>query len=500
MINIYTPCQQGLILESDKANEFPIYLYWPKDNSVIMYSTSINELLNDIRVQKPLKVSVEGLSFLLQNGVIPPPQTAYEDIYIIGLGDKGHVTTRDGKVYVSFSHQFPFINPNRPSSINECPDESLILEMLAEATIVRTDPSKPIYLFHSAGKDSNSIALALAEAGWQHRVQLITQKSKGKADESEISAKIAKQLGFKHKILHEVEKLEPDHRLAIEDYFITAPFPCVDNVTLAYPLYAQQLPELKGANIIDGGGNDSYMMTPPSSREIKVFPLSKFTQYASSLRSIVNSESAFSFLIRTPAEWFGMSGLSFADAQRIFPDVRNVYPHWKRECQLRKDWDLIDFKTSIFTSVVASEMHIRKARNFTDSINSNLILPFANKRVAEYFGKLPEAYLFDRKSLKNKIILRNLLKQRIGLDSDAVGKMGWTYDSQGFLKNNQVDMINSIMSCSLWNHVGLKALLDRFQNLGVKNSFHGFRSRGFIYRLYLISMWHNQNKYLTDNR
>ena len=44
------------------------------------------------------------------------------------------------------------------------PNENLILEMLAEATLSRIDKSKPSFLFHSSGKDSNSIALALAEA------------------------------------------------------------------------------------------------------------------------------------------------------------------------------------------------------------------------------------------------------------------------------------------------------------------------------------------------
>ena len=50
-----------------------------------------------------------------------------------------------------------------------------------------------------------------------------------------------------------------------------------DGVSLGYPLYASQLPELKGANIIDGGGNDSYLMILPSKRDLKLIPLSRFT-------------------------------------------------------------------------------------------------------------------------------------------------------------------------------------------------------------------------------
>jgi asparagine synthase (glutamine-hydrolysing) len=496
MITQYTQNQPGLVLESDLAGEFPLYLYWPQDQTTLFYSTSITELLNDARVPKPLKVSNEGISFLLQSGVVPPPKTAYQDIYILGIGDKAQVSTQNGKVQVAFSHQFPFMNANRLPADEMQPDEDLILKMLAEATISRIDASKPSFLFHSAGKDSNSIALALAEAGWQDKVTLITHKSKGHADESEISAKIAKQLGFKHQVLHEVDQLQAEHHQAIEDYFINAPFPCTDNVTLAYPLYAHQLHELKGANIIDGGGNDSYMMTPPTAREQKILPLSKLTHHASFMRHFAKSESLLSPLIRTLAEWCGMSGLSFADTKKILPDAVNVYPHWKRESQLRNDWDLFDFKTCILTPVTASELHIRKARNFADSIQSNLVLPFANQQVAQYFSKMPEAHLFDRKSLKNKLILRKILKDRIGLDSDALGKMGFSYDSRSIVLQNWVNITQEITACTLWHQPGLVKVITRMRNRMNGSGWGAAAAGRLLYRIYLLSSWFNTSQYL----
>ncbi|PYF79861.1 asparagine synthase (glutamine-hydrolysing) [Marinomonas alcarazii] len=495
MINQHTPNQPDLSLKSDLAGEFPLYLYWPKDQSTLLYSKSMTELLGDVRVPKPLKVCSKGLSFLLQSGVVPPPKTAYQDIYILGIGDKAKVSTVNGQIDIQFSHEFPFLNANRLQADEMQPDEDLILQMLAEATISRIDESKPSFLFHSAGKDSNSIALALAKAGWQDKVTLITHKSKGQADESEISAKIAKQLGFKHQVLHEVDQLQAEHKHAINDYFVNAPFPCTDNVTLAYPLYAHQLPELKGANIIDGGGNDSYMMTPPTMRELKVLPLSKLTHYASFMRHIVRSESLFSPLIRTPAEWCGMSGLSFADTQKILPNAENVYSYWKEVSQLRKDWDLFDFKTSILTPVTASELHIRKARNFADSISSNLVLPFANQQVSEYFAKMPEQHLFDRKAFKNKLILRKILKDRIGLDSDALGKLGFSYDSRSIVLQNWDWMLQEIQQCNLWHQADLTKILGRMRNNMDKKGWQAKAARSWIYRLYLISAWYNKNQY-----
>lgn len=496
MITLYTPNQPGLVLESDLASEFPLYLYWPQDQSTLLYSTSITDLLNDQRVPKPLKVSTEGLSFLLQSGVVPPPKTAYQDIYILGIGDKAKVSTLNGKIDIQFSHEFPFLNANRLQADEMQPDEDLILQMLAEATLSRIDESKPSFLFHSAGKDSNSIALALAEAGWQDKVTLITHKSKGQADESEISAIIAKQLGFKHHILHEVDQLQAEHKQAINDYFVNAPFPCTDNVTLAFPLYAHQVPELKGANIIDGGGNDSHMMTPATQSELKVLPLSKLTHHTSFMRHFAKSESLLSPLIRTPAEWCGVSGLSFADAKKVLPKAMNVYPHWQQESQLRKDWDLFDFKTDMYSTRTIAEVHIRKARNFADSINSNMVLPFANQQVAEYFAQMPEQHLFDRKTLKNKLILRKILKDRIGLDSDALGKLGFSYDSSSVVMHNWDWMLQEMQQCTLWHQPSLLRMVTRLKDVMQSEHKYADFSGRLIYRTYLLSAWYNRNRYL----
>jgi asparagine synthase (glutamine-hydrolysing) len=497
MITQYTQSQLNLVLESDLAGEFPLYLYWPQHQSTLLYSTSITELLNDERLPKPLKINNEGISFLLQSGVVAPPKTAYQDIYIVGIGDKAQVSTQNGKVDVVFSHRFPFINANRLAKNEMQPDEDLILQMLAEATISRIDKSNPSFLFHSAGKDSNSIALALAEAGWQDKVTLITHKSKGRADESEISAKIAKQLGFKHQILHEVDQLQSDHHQAIEDYFINAPFPCADNVTIAYPLYAHQAPELSTSNLIFGDGNDSHMISPPDKRQCMVLPYSKIVSNLSFIRCFINSESKLNPIMRTPAEWFGASGLSFKDCLDIYPDSLSVYHYWAEESRIRNDWDIFDFKSDIYSTRTITERMIRKLFNFADVIDSKVILPFANQKVAEYFAKMPECYLFGRKTLKNKLILRKILKERINLDSDAVGKMGWSYDSRSVVLKNWDNINQEISACLLWNLPGLLKVTSRMKNRMNGTGWGAAAAGRFLYRLYLISAWYNHNKFIN---
>ncbi len=482
-----------LELCSDLAAEHPLYLYWPKDKSTLLYSQSITELLDDSRVPKPLITSNEGVSFLLQSGVVPPPKTAYEDIYILGIGDQANVSTRNGKVEVEFTHEFPFLNGNRLSPGEMAPDGDKILEMLAEATISRIDPSRPSFLFHSAGKDSNSIVLALAEAGWQDKVTLITHKSKGKADESEISAKIAKQLGFKHQVLYEVDKLRAVHKQAIHDYFANAPFPCTDNVSLAYPLYSVQIPDLRGANLIDGMGNDAYIGHIPSISEFKNQRRSAVLKYGRPLTKHARSESLLRMSCRTRSEWTGVAGFSLSDAKRLFRDSVDVCLFWR---QLDNQDDYLDFRASIRGTIIDQEIFTRKVRNFSAAVGSNLILPFTNFNVASYLSKTPEVYLFDRATLKNKLILRSVLKDRIGLDSDALGKMGFSYDCQSIVSQNWDLITGEIYGCSLWDRAGLETVIPRLaRTMRSRHKYSEFAGR-LIYRVYLISSWYRKSKLL----
>lgn len=499
MIDKYEYGSKQLTLSSDLAGEFPLYLYLSNDKKFVLYCSDIQELLDDPRVKTQLELSDEAVSFLLQSGVAPPPKTIYKNIYLLGIGGRVALSSGAENIELDFCHRFPFRKESKPNIDKGPVNYSEVLEILAEATISRIDRSKHSFLFHSSGKDSNMIALALAEAGWQGKVTLITHKSKGSADESEISQEIAKKLGFSHRILNEVDKLEDSHKEEITEYFKQSPFPCVDNVTLAYPLYVHQMSELRGANIIDGGGNDSYMKTLLDSRDSKTFPLSRIASRFHFFRSFVRSESLLTPLLRTPAEWCGMSGLSFFDSQKIYPPSITVYGHWRNESASRRNWDIVDFKTDFLTSIIASELHIRKARIFADSIGSNFILPFANANVADYFNCLPESLLFDRANSKSKILFRDILKDRIGLDSDSIGKKGFTYDSRSVILENIEWVYSQIMCCKLWDQKGVELFMKRMlKNMKNGNGWSSVAAGRLLYKILVFSIWFNKSRYVNN--
>lgn len=110
---------------------------------------------------------------------------------------------------------------------------------------------------------------------------------------------------------------------------------------------------------------------------------------------------------------------------------------------------------------------------------------------------MPEGYLFDRKLLKNKLVLREMLKNRIGLDSDALGKLGFSYDSRSVVLKNWDNIVSEIINCSLWDTQKSQKVINRLKNTMLSKHKYSSTAGRLIYRLYLLSAWKNKNRYLN---
>lgn len=493
MVTKYVVSDDEIILESDLAGEFPLYIYLSPDREYLLHAKSIKALLEHDDVPTPLEITDRSISFLLQSGTVPPPHTVYKDIFVVGIGDKVRVTHQNRKIALDFSHDFPFMDNYRDKEGE--PDETHLLELMAEAAISRLETAKPTYLFHSAGKDSNTIALAMAEAGYQDKITCITHQSRGDKDESEISRQIAVKLGFKHRTVPELKSLNKERIESIYHYFENLPLPSTDNVTLAYPLYATQF-EFQGKNILDGCGNDVYMGYLPDETNYKrantfsrLHPLRPFTGRLSSAGWLTT-------VTRTRSEWTGMFGLSYGDTKKILPGAEDVYPFWREEDRKRSDWDYLDLRSDIRGCITEPGIFQLKVRLSASIYGNNLILPFTNEKVAEYLWKLPAHHLYDKKTFRNKLILRKMLKERIGLDSDKLGKMAYVFDFYSILMLMRKEVDHEILSCRLWDSTGVSEVLDSFYSKIAANPTKAEKVTTLLQRLYLVSIWYNQNRYV----
>ncbi|RAP27569.1 hypothetical protein DID74_00250 [Candidatus Marinamargulisbacteria bacterium SCGC AG-333-B06] len=494
MVKIYKVDDSILSLSS--SLEYPIYIYLDSSKNFVLYSENINSLLNDPRIKTSLTVSDYGISFLLQSGVVPLPKTGYKELFICHYGFKFNLSTKNNKVLVNYTYKYPFSVTTRSNHSNINYND--ILELIAHATIRKMHKGKDSYLFHSAGKDSNTIALALAEAGWQNKVTLISHKSRKEKDESEISKSIAKKLGFKHKKLYEADLLNNSHKNNIDNFFINSPLPCTDNVSLAYPIYLTQIPHLSHANLIDGMGNDVYMGHIPSRHEFTKQKLSFILKYFRPIADYFSSNNKLLSLTRTRSETTGLTGFSYSDSAYIMNNPLKSFSYWMTQDNFD---DYISFRSSIRGCLIDNEIFTRKIRNFSDAINSNIILPFTNQAVIDYFNTLPEEFLFNRKEFRNKVVLREILMKYINLDSDNLGKMGYDFNSSLLIINNWEYFYNNIITCSYWKTNNLGLLVEKLKgNINFKGYNLNRKSRlslSLIYRLYLISMWLNNCKYIN---
>ena len=483
---------ETLLLKSDLTGNKPLYVYISKNQKNLYWSNCLTELLDDPSVIKPLTVSSEAISYLLLNSVVPPPLSVFDNIFIISIGIEMSVsTTLLGNLKWTIEHKNHFSEAMRG---NQKVDQEKVLNLLYESTYSQLDNNaNESFIFHSAGKDSNPIAIAIAEAGKQEDFTLVTYKSTAGFDESEISKKIAKQLGFKHELLKENINFSSEYVDILKKYFVNAPFPCLDNVTLAYPGYALQLPELMGSNIIDGMGNDVYIGHIPAEDEFIRQKLSCLLSKGKFLDNYVGSENRLHSLTRMRAEWVGLSGFSLKDAKAIYKDTENTAGYWKTVSGIS---DYFDFRSFVRGRVIDTEVYMRKVRNFTDAFGGNVVFPWADDKLVRYILSLDPSELYSKKQFKNKIFIRDMMKQKINLNSDTLGKMGFSYSLHKLIKVNFEHVYQEIFSCPIWDKKEIKVLKAQVGSKLSVNEPSWDLLTVLFYRLFIISSWYNNCRWL----
>ena len=95
------------------------------------------------------------------------------------------------------------------------------------------------------------------------------------------------------------------------------------------------------------------------------------------------------------------------------------------------------------------------------------------------------------------MILRKILKRRIDLDSDLIGKKTFSHDTNIIVDLNWKEILTEIKKCNLWSDKEMVILVNRLRKtMKSKKKYSNF-SGVLIYRIYLISCWNNYFKYLS---
>lgn len=483
-------------LKAEGIGGKPLYVFLTPNKKKIICSTDLTILLQQSDVNSNLTINNESISHLLQCGVIPPPLTVYDNLFLLGIGDTATVIQIQEGLVLSFSHEFIYTEQNLKKQNNSKFRLELLLEKVASAVRSQANMNRKINLFHTAGKDSNIIALALHRHFEPEQLRFVCHQSEGHTDESNVSRKIAKKLGIEHLTIGANLALNDDYLMHIHDYFANAPFPLLDNVTLAFPEYVMKYPDLRNSNIVIGDGNDTYMMSPPSLRDEIGIELNRHL-HLRPLSDLVKSENPLGQLCRTPFEWARMSGFNDTDSSAIYKEFIPIRQHWNDMRKRYQKSPAIDIKSHSYACYIIYEVYLRKFRNYCTHINSNLIMPFFDPAVVSQILEYEEKLIVNIKSRSNKPIFRKVIKNELGVDSETIGKKGYTLNTVKFIAENKEWVIGQIVHCSLWDQEQVRKLANRLFNSTLTQSWTSRSAARLIYRLLMISLWYNNSQYLN---
>lgn len=482
--------QDPTVIEGNSYGENNLYVR--AEGEKINASPDIRDLIKG--GVKRSEINRQAIACLLHNGLTINPDSVYSGIYTLGIGDRLTFNPWSADKNPDYYCDFPY--QEYRSTQASVPSTRTLLNLITKS--VSEKIKTPAALMMSAGKDSTAIALAVKEAGLTDKVVAYTYQNEGDTPEKgevEIAAENCKALGLKHEAIA-VPKDPARIRALMTRFFENAPYPSLDPTTTPYFLGLANA-GLEDTGIIDGSCNDVYMGNLPVKQWQSFFQyyklIGKVALPLNTLRNVLPYHSKINKFLLTYPEicFYGYWKFPPKEMQSFFPHDDNIVQRWTDIFFACKDQPYIDMQTKIrgkhFDGAV-----ILKIYTAIQALQSRVILPFADKAIAEYFFNLPVQYKYDFESLTNKLLLRDMLHEFMGYDSDAVGKRYFYFDGAQFIHENEAFIRDEILGCKLWEKQIEKILPAYLEDLKTKR-----QAAGLIQRLFMISGWYNHCKYLT---
>lgn len=468
---------------------FPeIYLYHSPD--LIVIGTSVGPVIDRLTVLgRTLTLSSFGVSQFLHHGLIPPPYTEWDELWFLGIGAKATLTTMSQGIDLSFERTYPFLEAN--SKETSLPSTGTLLDLLVAATDRQLSAAGGEgFLMMSSGKDSVSIAVALAEGGHSD-IPCVTYRPHPANKENEIASDVCRTLGLKHHTLD-----LPVDPSVVEDilvrFFEGSPRACGDNAQIPYALALAASGLTTGA-VLDGSGSDLYMGYVPGEggRKKQRYRLrSEFL--ARAVERVIPVDSSVNYLTRSRVAT-GLPGRAFRlpDTKRFYPDAVDTRPWWQSLSTETSEFSNIDLASAVVQLFEDQAAVHLKAHVAAQAFGIEASLPYCDPELVDYAFDLPLEDRYDSATGVTKILVRRMLYETIDYDAEKVGKHYFGFDGARFLVDHRLFVLSEISECKLWSP-SVTALaeswLDRLDR------------RPFLYHslliLFQLSGWHNHSRYL----
>jgi hypothetical protein len=378
-----------------------------------------------------------SLADLLRNAFVYPPHTVYRDVKNLGTGFAFQHDTED-EFRFHFAYQSASAT-SRPAS-HAVSDESLLRtyhQLLTSAVQRSTAGMKAPWVLQSGGKDSTSLAIALAEV--RPDTTCITYLGGEEENEVDSARFVAHQLGLRH------EAMTCDPGRAYDRYLALAPrMPLLtaDFAMLSYADLATEIGHLQGDGIIDALGVDPYFGVPLHLKDHLLLMLARNARLPRALlrhplvrRSFKLCFALGTLQMNTFERYFPGSRFSDSEVNELFGWNVSMYSR-KRIEAFHDDMRAAESAEAVrrVVLIVLEAAGFGKGMYTAQAAGLRLAYPYCDRQLCEWvFNDVPDDRLIGRGGV-NKVLMRRYIAQRFHKLPYVESKGSFRFDVRGLAR------------------------------------------------------------------
>lgn len=441
------------------------------------------------------RIDAVSVADILRNAFVYPPHSIFEDVKLVTFGFSPRADMRAAPEF-HFKFRDTGSHPDRGEQDQDWVEA--YHRLLCEAVATSCADMRTPWLLQSGGKDSSSLAIAVAEV----RPDTACITYLGGREENEVASAqlVARTLGLRH------EALVCDPGRAYDRYLDIVgrmPLLTADFALLSYVDLATEIAIRGGDGVVDGLGSDSYFGTPVSRQQRLLSWLARGIRIPRFVAELPLIERHFQLC-------FLLGTLQMGAIERVFPGSRftdaEVDELFGRDISWTSRRRLTLFEAEIAsatsrdewrdisTSIAGSAGAFAKGLYTTSALSMHAAYPYCDRKLREWvYHEVPRDWMVDPDTRTNKVLVRHHIATRFDALPYVGRKGSFRFDLCG-LARQRFEQVHAYAHWARDFLPGAVGWLER--NRGrLDNKYHASK----FYLLAIVLPWIGQRARGTQN-
>ena len=430
-------------------------------------------------------IDLVSVADILRNSIVFAPYSTLEGVKQLPLGFAPQQEMDDAP---EFHFDFRHREQSRAFNGEQQDWVGTYHRLLCEATARACAGMQSPWLLQSGGKDSTTLAIALAES----RPDTTCITYLGGTEENEVASAthVAATLGLRH------EQLVCDPGRAYDRYIAIIgrlPLLSADFAMLSYVDLATEIERNGGDGVIDGLGSDNYFGTPLKLQQRLMFWLARGIRLPPSIFEMPLVRGNFKLC-------YALSTLQMRAVERVFPGSRftdeEVDALFGRQVAQASKARLglfepelasassVDEWRDISLSIAAATGGFGKGIYTTNALSMQIAYPFCDRQFRDWvYDQVPLDKKVDPATKLSKVLVREHISTRFGALPYVIAKGSFRFDLRG-LASTRFDQVHAYASQASDVLPGASRWLERNRKL-LHNKYHASK----FYLLAIVLPW-----------